>query len=119
MKRTKKQIGQMGEDIAAKYLQLHGYRIITRNYRCRYGEIDIIAREDNCLVFIEVRSKTSDSFGTAQESVNYHKQTKIRQLALFYIAERVGSNDENYRFDVVAVTFDRSDRKIDLIKNAF
>jgi len=118
MKLTRKQLGQQGEDLVSEYLQNIGYRILYRNYRCRHGEIDIIAEEGGDLVFVEVRARRSANFGTAAESVNFRKQQKLHQLALFYISIE-GQPKDNYRFDVAAVTFDGTDGKVELIKNAF
>jgi len=65
----KKELGDRGEDIAAKYLQQQGYRIVQRNYRSRYGEVDIICAQQGILVFVEVKTRTSNAFGFPEESI--------------------------------------------------
>ncbi|MGI6686652.1 MAG: YraN family protein [Bacillota bacterium] len=112
--------GKRGEDEAAKELERRGYRIITRNYRCRLGEIDLIGEKNRQLVFIEVKARTSLAFGLPQENVNYRKQMKIRKVAQVYLAE----NHQYHRdisFCVVAVQFDREGKtvKIEVIEEAF
>jgi putative endonuclease len=113
-------LGKLGEELAGKAFKKNGYRIIDKNYRCRYGEIDIIARKKDSLVFIEVRSKTGSSFGSPEESVTTAKKRRIMRTALDYIA-----NHENlppdWRIDFVAVEFDESGskvRRVEIIENA-
>ncbi|WP_243276925.1 YraN family protein [Desulfallas sp. Bu1-1] len=113
----RRRLGIKGENIAADYLQGKGYRILERNFRCRLGEIDIIARHKNCLVFVEVRTKSSLRYGLPQESITPGKVDKLRRLALFYLARRP-HGELNVRFDVVAVDF-AGETKIMHIENAF
>jgi len=77
--------GREGEDIAAACLRKEGYRIIERNYRCRYGEIDIIAMDADDIVFVEVKSRKSDNFGSPEEAVGITKQRKISRVAINYL----------------------------------
>ena len=111
--------GRSGEDIAAAYLQRLGYHIITRNYRRRFGEIDIIARDVDVLVFVEVKARRSNRCGSPFEAVDRRKQRQISRVALDYIT-RHGLEDRPARFDVVAV-FLRKDRspQVEIIKDAF
>ena len=95
-----------------------GYRILERNWRCPIGEIDIIAADGNELVFIEVKSRTSDLFGAPESSVNARKQKKVASTALYYINQKSYHN-RNARFDVVAVTFQEGAPRIELTCNAF
>ncbi|HSX40123.1 MAG TPA: YraN family protein [Candidatus Saccharimonadales bacterium] len=74
----------LGEDIATKYLQKSGYKIIERNFRKGYGEIDIVAVKDNTLVFIEVKTRTSNKFGTPGEAITYWKLKSLIKTAQFY-----------------------------------
>lgn len=102
-KLSRKQIGQLGEDWAAEYLIEQGYTLITRNWRCRSGEIDMIAQIDHVLVFVEVRTRSSRaSFGTAEESLNYRKQKQVRETAQFYLLQNKGFN-RKIRFDAITV----------------
>jgi len=112
-------LGGIGEKAAAEYLESQGYHIIERNYKCKLGEIDIIAADKDTIAFIEVKTRTSDNFGQPGEAVNYHKQKKIAQTALSYISNKKLFNWMS-RFDVVEVIID-NDRIIDinLIKDAF
>ena len=110
--------GKKGEDIAAACLRKEGYRIVERNYRCLYGEIDIIAMDAGDVVFIEVKSRKSDNFGSPEEAVGITKQKKISKVALNYLRER-GLADHNARFDIVAIRFMPQGNRVKLIRNAF
>ncbi len=95
-------LGRLAEICAARYLERNGYRIICRNYRSRRGEIDIIARNGSYLVFVEVRSKSSNRFGSPAESVTQAKQHKLRLTAEKYMQEN-NLEDVDCRFDLVEV----------------
>ena len=119
MKDTKKiTIGKDGEKIAAAYLKKNGYRIIEINFRCSIGEIDIVAKEKDDLVFIEVKTRKSIELGYPEQAVGIRKQKKMSQLALWYLQKRKIA-DTNARFDVVAVTLIPEKNEVKLIKNAF
>lgn len=105
--------GKRGEELAADFLRSCGYLIVEANYRWRGGEIDLIAREGNTLVFVEVKSRSSESFGLPEESVHPAKQRKLIQTAQRYLLEHPTELD--VRFDVVAL----SGGKARLYKNAF
>lgn len=116
---TTKDIGQLGEDLAAKYLKRNGFTIIIRNYRKKYGELDIIAENEGDLVFIEVKTRTTESHGSAEEAVTVSKQQQIIKLAMIYISENE-LFDKSVRFDVVSILLNkRKAVKINLIKHAF
>lgn len=111
--------GKKGEELARRFLKKQGYRIVERNYRTRYGEIDIIGKDKGCIVFIEVRSRTGDDFGSPEESIGSGKQAQISKAALTYIKKKHLEN-ENCRFDVVCIKGMGSKfMDINLIKNAF
>ena len=119
MKDTKKiTIGKEGEKIAAAYLKKNGYRIIEINFRCSIGEIDIVAKEKDDLVFVEVKTRKSIELGYPEQAVGIRKQKKMSQLALWYLQKRKIA-DTNARFDVVAVTLIPEKNEVRLIKNAF
>jgi putative endonuclease len=99
----RKQTGQLGEQAAVHYLVSNGYQIVTRNWRCRLGEIDIVAKTNNTLVFIEVRSKRSSSFGNAESSITPKKQLRMQRLAYAYLQAIHGSSTPNYRIDLLAI----------------
>ncbi|MHB8092544.1 MAG: YraN family protein [Syntrophales bacterium] len=111
-------VGKRGEELAAVYLAKVGYRIIERNYRCIFGEIDIVAEEGGSIVFIEVKSRRSIAYGDPQLAVGARKQKKISMVALNYIEEK-HQHSRNARFDVVAVKILPAGTTIELIKNAF
>jgi len=114
----KKKIGQKGENLAFAYLQNLGYKVLERNYRCKLGEVDIIALDNDTLVFIEVRTRSSLDFGLPQESINRRKRHQISKVALEYMT-RKKLNNTPARFDVVAISLEPGKEKIDLIKDAF
>ncbi len=112
-------IGRRGEDIAASWLSAHGYVILTRNYRRRFGEIDIVARQDDCLVFIEVKTRSSRKFGAPLDAVTFKKQQQLSLIAGDYLV-RHNMTDMLCRFDVVSVTLAAGrSPKVDIIVNAF
>lgn len=95
-------IGRSAEIAAAAELGRRGYRIVASNYRCRIGEIDLIAEESGSLVFVEVRCKRTDAFGSPAESITAAKRARIAASAQCYLDER-GLKDVDCRFDVVEV----------------
>lgn len=110
--------GARGENLATTRLKKEGYRIIERNYRCRFGEIDIIAMDKEDVVFVEVKGRESDVFGTPEEAIGPAKQKKISKAALHYLQEK-GLGGRNARFDVVTIRFMPQDTQVQLIRNAF
>ena len=115
---SKIRTGKQGEDIALVYLQKHGYKILEQNYRCPLGEIDIVARDGKTVVFIEVKSRNTETFGDPEEAVGKAKQKKISLLALYYL-EKNRCSPQDARFDVVAVKILPSGTEVKLIRNAF
>jgi len=99
---TRAQLGKIAEDAAARYLQVHGYAILARNWRCALGEIDIVARQGKELVFVEVKGRTSDELARPSDQVNARKQGRIAALARAYLAQNV-ERECPCRFDVVEV----------------
>ena len=114
----KKELGKEGEEIAIRFLKKNGYKIIERNYVCKVGEMDIIAREKDTLVFIEVKTRTSTAFGPPQLAVNSTKQMQLSKVALYFLKEKC-LEDIKARFDVVAIVVRPKEEEIELIKNAF
>ncbi len=102
----RKSTGELGEKLAAEYLVRHGYAIIETNYRTRGGEIDIVAKQGGCLVFVEVRAKRNTNFGTPEESITQTKMSKLRATAEQYYQARENL-PEAYRIDVIAIEFGR------------
>lgn len=113
-----RQFGRMGESLAVGYLKKNGYSILARNYRNRFGEIDIIARLDGIIVFVEVKSRSSDRFGPSKAAVDRNKQRRISMIALGYLKE-TGSKNVKARFDVVCVDTGSRSPRVEIIPNAF
>lgn len=111
-------LGRWGEEEAARFLQRLGMRIVERNLRTPVGEIDIIARQGKTLVFIEVKTRRSDAFGTPQEAVGPTKQRQIIRTALWYLGDGKGRGLQP-RFDVVAVRPGPQGPHFEHIVNAF
>ncbi len=95
-------LGAHGEAQAAEWYEAHGYEVIERNWRCREGELDLIVRRGRSLVFVEVKTRTTDRFGTPAEAVTWAKQRRLRTLAMRYL-EATGTRSGSLRFDVVAI----------------
>lgn len=98
---SRKQLGALGEKLALDYLRKRGYHILETNFRCREGEIDIIARDKEYLVFIEVRTRTGSDFGTPEESVGIAKREKLVSLAFAYLQDH-RKLPSLWRIDVMA-----------------
>ena len=118
MPNNRQKLGQTGESLAAWYLKKNGYKIIEQNYRTPLGEIDIIAREKKIIVFVEVKSRRSNRFGNPKWAVTPQKQRKISRVALQYLKSTRQMNI-SARFDVVAVSSNRDEPRIEIVKNAF
>jgi putative endonuclease len=114
----KKDLGKKGEEVALQFLKKKGYRIIGKNYVCKMGEMDIIATEKDTLVFIEVKTRTSTTFGPPQLAVNSKKQIQLSKVALNFLKEK-RLEDVKARFDVVAILVRPKGEDIELIKDAF
>lgn len=118
MTHTRRNLGKRGEVVASNFLKKEGYAIITSNYRTRSGEIDLVALDGEVLVFIEVKTRSGQNYGSPLEAVTPQKQRQISKVAAEYlnINKRF---DSQARFDVVAVTIGPSSPRVELIKNAF
>jgi len=118
MKGVRKKLGQFGENLAADHLKRRGYVIHQRNYRCPVGEMDIVAEDGACLVFVEVRTRRGREYGTPEESITAAKQVKLVEVAQTYLQEHGWEGD--WRIDVVAVEMTSGGKllRVELIKNA-
>lgn len=115
---NKRQVGAEQEAFVCEWLKARGYTIVARNFRCRTGEIDIVAREGGYLVFIEVKYRSHGASGLPQEAVDLRKQRVISRVALYYL-QRFGYGEATpVRFDVVAV-FGEDATRVTLYQNAF
>ncbi len=115
----RRETGALGERIACDFLGENGYEILENNYRCPEGEIDIIAKQQDTLVFVEVRTKKSRQFGSPEESITLVKREKLRTLAQYYRQEHKNL-PTNWRIDVVAIEMEKSCKvtRIEIIENA-
>lgn len=113
-------LGARGEKLASRFLRRHGFKILYRNFRGRQGgEIDLVCRERDTLVFVEVKTRTREDFGRPLEAVNLQKQRRISLGGLAWL-RLLGNPDVLFRFDVVEVVIARSaEPRIELIRNAF
>ncbi|MCD6185744.1 MAG: YraN family protein [Deltaproteobacteria bacterium] len=119
MLNNNQKFGEKSESIASDYLSKKmGYKILQKNYRTKIGEIDIIAKDGNTIVFIEVKARRSLFYGSSKYAVTFGKQKKISMVALYYLKTKKLSNAKA-RFDVVAINFSRKVPEIEIIKNAF
>ncbi|OGN95259.1 MAG: hypothetical protein A2Y89_01985 [Chloroflexi bacterium RBG_13_51_18] len=116
---TRRETGALGERIACDFLGKNGYEILEKNYRCPEGEIDIIAKREDTLVFVEVRTKKSRQFGSPEESITPIKREKLRTLAQYYLQEHENL-PQDWRIDVVAIQMEKNYRieRIEIIENA-
>lgn len=116
---TRREVGAKGENVAAEHLKKRGYKIIQRNFRCRQGEIDIIAQQGECLVFVEVRTKKSYGYGTPEESITIEKSERLISLAEGYI-QTLDTPPQSWRIDVVAVELTPGNKtsRLEHIENA-
>jgi putative endonuclease len=112
-KDTHLRVGFLGERRAAKFLKKAGYTIIERNFKCPFGEVDIIARKDDVVAFIEVKARTSDAYGAPRQAVDLRRQKRYLNCAKFYFSGH--EVDYTVRFDVIEVL----KREINHIENAF
>jgi putative endonuclease len=111
-------LGRRGEQLACQMLASKGYEIVARNWRCEHGELDLVARDGDCLAFVEVRARRGRALGTPEESITAAKQARLVELADAYVCENDWQGD--WRIDVVAVEMDRRGRllRLDHYENA-
>jgi len=115
----RQEVGKLGEKVARKFLKKRGFRIRETGFRCPNGEIDIIAQQKDCLVFVEVRTKSSPDFGTPEESITQAKKKRLIASALTYTNTHQ-KLPSLWRIDVIAIEFDDKGKtkRIELIENA-
>lgn len=111
-------VGADGERAAERFLRRHRYAILHRNYRCRYGELDLVALDGIVVVFVEVKTRSHAGFGTPTDAVDDRKQRQIQRAAQHYLVEHRLTN-RAARFDVVGVWWDGRQLQCELVRNAF
>ena len=114
MKRTKREVGVAGEDLAAQWYEARGYAIVARNWRCRDGELDLVVRDGRKVVFCEVKHRTGLGFGTPAEAITREKKQRIRHLAARWLQDAKPRPAE-IRFDVAAIL----DGDVEILEGAF
>ena len=121
--RVKDAVGRHGEQLAARHLETAGLEILARNWRCRAGELDIVARDGPVLVFVEVKTRSSLAFGVPAEAVDRAKSARIRQLALRWMMARRDEGAAEFwsevRFDVVSVVRGRDGFQVTHLAGVF
>ncbi len=113
------QIGNAAETLACDYLQQHGLALLERNYRAPHGELDLIMRDQNQTVFVEVRYRRNHRFGSGADSIQSAKQGKLLKTALYYLQHHPKLAKRPVRFDVVSISTMQGQPEIDWIKDAF
>jgi len=111
-----RKVGYLAEEKAAKYLKRLGYSIISKNFTIRGGEVDIIAKDKEVLVFVEVKMRTSSEYGLATEAITSWKLKSLQKTALFFI-QKTKWGDRPYRFDLLAIDTVGREQKFELLKN--
>ena len=111
-------LGKRGEDLACEELTRRGYTIVDRRFRTRCGELDIVARDADVLVFVEVKARTGRNFGTPLESITWQKRQRLSAMAEAYLCARRLAGSA-CRFDVVAILEEQGGHTVELIKGAF
>ena len=118
MTRERLDLGQLGEKLALKKIRNLGYKCIEKNYRCHLGEIDLIAKDGDCLVFIEIKTRKGRPTVYAKEAVDQRKKRQISKVALAYMKAN-NCLDTKSRFDVIAINIRGEKEEIEVISNAF
>lgn len=118
MAHERQRLGTEGERAAEKYLRRQRYVIVQRNYRCRAGEVDLVALDGDTVVFVEVKTRTQPGFGSPLEAVDPRKQRQIQRAAQYYLTEN-RLQDRNARFDVVGVWWEGGEMRCELVRSAF
>ncbi|GAB4289569.1 MAG: YraN family protein [Thiohalomonadaceae bacterium] len=111
-------LGQAAEQLACTYLQHNGLTLLQRNYRCRRGELDLVMRQGDTTVFVEVRYRRPSAYGDGITSVDRHKQEKLLAAAQYYLQQHPDAARRPCRFDVVAITPEQGENRVEWIINA-
>jgi putative endonuclease len=111
-------LGKQGEEVAERFLRKKGYKLVERNYRCAAGEVDLIVLDRRVIVFVEVKTRSGDEFGSPFEAVEWRKQRKMMRAAQFFLAQK-GLHQRDARFDVVGISWPGGEPIVEHIENAF
>ncbi|UCF55854.1 MAG: YraN family protein [Deltaproteobacteria bacterium] len=118
MTKERLDLGKRGEELALKKVKRLGYKCVTRNYRCPLGEVDLVAKDGDCLVFIEIKTRKGKSLGYAKEAIDGRKRRQLSKVALAYMKSN-NCCEVKSRFDVVAINLKDDEEEIEVIQNAF
>lgn len=121
MTKRRLELGKYGEKLALKQYLQGGYTLLVQNYRCRFGEIDLIMLKETTLYFIEVRTKTTTAYGSPEESITPHKKRKIRLVSQFFLHQNTQYSQFDLQIDVVSIYIQKEQKKawIHRIEHAF
>jgi len=106
MTTEKQNIGKLGEEIAVKYLEKHGYKVLDKNYRKPWGEIDIVTQQSNELIFVEVKTQNQEFEWRPEENITRHKKHQLSRIITTYLKSNRIPEDQDWRIDVLAITLD-------------
>ena len=118
MSKDRLDFGKAGEALAVNFLKKQGYKILEQNYKNKFGEVDIIAKDKDVICFVEVKTRSGLNFGLPQEAVNFRKQRQITKVALSFLKEKKLLEDKA-RFDVLTILNDSKSVEFNLLKDAF
>lgn len=113
-----RELGRRGEEKAVDYLKKRGYKVLARNYHTRYGELDIICKQGDALVFVEVKTRRSTNYGSPEEAITARKKEHLRKAAALYL-ESAKPSFRELRFDVIAILIEDDQERINHIEYAF
>lgn len=116
MKQQNYQVGKIGEEIAARHLREKGYKILEKNWKTKFGELDLIASKNTILVFVEVKLKIGEDFGTPEEMITHHKLQQVQNTAISFLQQnpKIEKQHSGYRIDAVCIVLD-SNREVERI----
>ncbi|WP_457571354.1 YraN family protein [Desulfovulcanus sp.] len=111
-------VGRSGEDLAASYLRKKGYKILDRNWRCNFGELDLVCRHKQVIVFVEVKTRSASTSVLPSEALTHHKRKRLLKTATLYLSKN-GLWDQRCRFDLICVILENNSADIEHVQNAF
>ena len=116
VKKNEPRLGQQGEDWGSRYLLTQGYRVVERNFRTRYGELDIVAERDGEYFFVEVKTRTSGDFGASMEAISYFKLQKLQKMATFYASVKK-LHEKNLHLSLLGIDMAAGEPQFQFIKD--
>ncbi|MBI2450918.1 MAG: YraN family protein [Parcubacteria group bacterium] len=114
MQNQKSELGKFGEDFSVQYLENHNYKILDRNYRLKFGELDIVAQKGKTVVFCEVKTRIKNDFASPEDNVNFKKQKKLIRLAELYLIKNKYPQNQEWQIDIISIDVDRQSKKSEI-----